>query len=207
MVFRYLLEDAVKVFPVFADDSFFQKDVGRHFQSLALDAARAAQRFAGFIINYFTGTGMVDLDGIQMTADGFLPGDLTVIICLFDAAFDNALGIFVTIGAHFPFDGWGDPAEFAVILIAAVGLDLFDAGGRQIRFDNFVYFVDTIQLAFFERGAGVAVFTAAAFAFQQVADELFFDDAIADEDIIDCYQCVDFILQIYLFSVFIYFST
>jgi hypothetical protein len=45
-----------------------------------------------------------------------------------------------------------------------------------------------IQLLFFEGGAGVAVFAAAALAFQQVADELFFDDAIADEDIIDCYQ-------------------
>jgi len=199
IVFRYLFENAVEVFAVFADDGFFQEDIGRHFQPFALDAARAAHGFAGFVIDHFAGAGAVDLDGIQMTADGFLPGGLAVIISLFDATFDDAFGIFETIGAHFPFDGGSDPAEFAVILVSAVGLDFFDTGRCEVGFDHLVYFVEVIQLTFFEGCAGVAVFAAAAFAFQQVADELFFDDAIAEEDIIDCYQCVDFILQIYLF--------
>jgi len=188
MVFRYLFEDAVKVFAVFANDGFFQEDVGRHFQPFALDAARAAQGFAGFVIDDFAGAGAVDLDGIQVTADRFFPGDLAVIVSLFDAAFDDAFGIFEAIGAHFPFDGGRDPAEFAVILIAAVGLDLFDTGRCEVRLDHFVYFVEVIEFIFFQGSAGVAVFAAAALAFQQVADELFFDDAIADKDIIDCYQ-------------------
>lgn len=188
IVFCQLFEDAVKVFAVFANDGFFQEDVGRHFQSLALDAAGAAQGFAGFIIDYFAGAGTIDLDGIQVTADGFLPADLAVIISLFDATFDDAFGIFIAIGAHFPLDGGRDPAEFTIILITAVGLDLFDAGGREVGFDYFVYFVEVIQFVFFKGGACIAVFAAAALAFQQVAYELFFDDTIADEDITDCYQ-------------------
>src|SRR5579863_9640950 len=123
-----------------------------------------------------------------MAADRLFPGDLSVVPGLFDPAFDNTSGVPIPISTHFPVNSGRDPAEFAVILVAAAGFDLPDARGCEIGFYFFVYFVEPVQLFLFQRGAGIAILAAAALAFQQVAKELLFNYLITDQNIIDGYH-------------------
>ena len=187
--FSNLFEHAVEVFAKFPDNGFFQKDIHGYFQFFSLDAAWPAHRFAGFVVDDFAGLCPGGLDGVEMAADGLLPGDLAVIVSLFDAAFNDAVGIPETVCAHFPFDGGGDPAEFPVVLVASAGLYLFDAGGGKIGFYDLVDGIYLVEFGFFQWGAGVAVFAAAAFAFHQIADELLADHVVTYQDVVDRYHC------------------
>ena len=178
IIFCYLLESVIEFLPIFSDNGVFQKDIGRDLQFCSVRTTRAAQALAWFVVDYLTCFGVADLDGVEVAAYGFFPGDLAIVISLFDAAFYDAFGVPIAVSAHFALDGWSNPAKFTVILVAAAGFDLFYAGGGEVRFDGFVDFVEPVQFFFFKGGAGVAVFAAAAFAFEEVADEIFFDNFI-----------------------------
>lgn len=139
---------------------------------------------------------MTDLDRVKMTADRFFPIDLAIIVRLFDPAFDDAVGILIAISAHLTFDGGGDPTEFPVVLISSHGFDLLDARCGEIRFDCFVYFVETVQFFLFKRRTGVAIFAATPFAFCKIADELRFNYRVAYQNVINGYHIWIFVLQI-----------
>ena len=61
-----------------------------------------------------------------MTADRFFPIHFSIDISLFNATFNNTLLISKTIGAHFPFNGWSNPAKFFIVLIATLSFYFLD---------------------------------------------------------------------------------
>ena len=83
-------KSAIEAFAIFTDERFFQEDVDGYPQFLSLDAAGFAQRLPGFVVDGFAKLCFSGFYGIKVAADGFFPGDLAIVVGLFDAAFDDA---------------------------------------------------------------------------------------------------------------------
>jgi hypothetical protein len=188
MIRRYFFQYAVEVFSIFADDRFFEEHINGHLQLFSLDAAWAAHASPGFVVYHLATLCLSGLYWVKMAADGLFPTDLAVVISLFDAALDDALVVPDTISTHFAIDGRCHPAKLAIVLIPAAAFYFPDAGWREIGFHYFVRGIELVELGFFQRCPGVAVFAAAAFAFQQIANELFPDHVVTYQNIINGYH-------------------
>ena len=123
-----------------------------------------------------------------MATDGLFPADPAVVVSLFDAAFDYPLAVAEAVCTHFPFDRWGHPSKFAVVLIPSLAFYFLDAGGGEIGLYDLKDGVYFVELGLFERGSGIAVLAAAAFAFCEIADELFADHVVTYQDVVDGYH-------------------
>src|SRR5580658_9939853 len=104
IVFCNVLKGVIEIHPVFPYNGFLQKDISRDPQLLPKCAARTAQGSTRLVIHDFTDFVPVDLDGIEMAADRLFPRDLSIVPGLFDPAFDDTIGILISVSAHLSFD-------------------------------------------------------------------------------------------------------
>src|SRR5690349_15099015 len=104
-----------------------------------------------------------------MTAYGFFETYFTIPVSLFYPALDNSVFIPESIYAHFTANGWGYPAKFSIILIAAMLFYTANAFGSEIGFYGFVNLIQQIQFVFFKWCTCIAIFTTSALTFHKVA--------------------------------------